>query len=558
MASNMDSTPLHAYPGEQGHSFTESILEGSPTEAEPPLPVDPPGVRFSWRTFFAFAGPGWLMSLAYLDPGNLESDLQQGAYTNYSILWVLLLAHILGLILQTMAARLGAVTNKDLAETCRERYGPTTSRILFVMTYIAIIGADIQEVVGSGLAMKVLFGIPLWVGCLITGCDTFTFMLVHYFGSRFLELLIFVLVLVMCVCFVGNFAHSPPPAGDLLFGTFVPTIPDAYVISPMVATIGAVIMPHNLYLHSSLVKARVLDRSSSENLRQANKYFFADSTLALSFSFFINLCLVSVFAVGFFSKDCAKLDSGAGSTSYACLPLSEVPSGGGSGSCQYGPEQSTGQCYDVGLETAASALGGLFPSTQLPKILFALGVLAAGQASTMTGTFAGQYVFQGFVKLRLKIWQQTLLTRSVALVPAMIVAVIDASSPSVANSLGNWLNTLQSIQLPFALLPLLHFTSMPEVMGRFSNQWGYQVICWSVAVLLLGINGYLMVSFVQSLDAGVLGWIIFAILGIGYLALVVTIIKRDLYQFYCFITCKKRVLRDSELEKPTMQLATSS
>merc|ERR1719161_2799137 len=212
------------------------------------------------------------MSLAYLDPGNLESDLQNGAFTGYSLIWVLFLCTLAGLILQVLAARLASVTNLNLAQACRKYYSRKTSVTIWVMTELAIIGSDIQEVVGSAIALRTLFGWPLVVGSIVTGLDTFTFLLIHYFGKRILEFFIFILIMVMMVCFFVNFFFAPSPAGDLI-GGFVPTCP-SYAVSQLVGTVGAVIMPHNIYLYGGLVQSRGVDRASEEHVHQGNKYNF--------------------------------------------------------------------------------------------------------------------------------------------------------------------------------------------------------------------------------------------------------------------------------------------
>lgn len=239
-------------------------------EKQVEIPIDPPGVKFSFRTFCKYAGPGWLMSLAYLDPGNLEADLQAGAFTGFQLLWVLLLAHIVGLILQILSSRLAAVTGKHLAEHCRARYPKWTATVLWIMTEIAIIGSDIQEVLGTAIAFKVLLNIPLWAGTLITAVDTLTFLTLHLLhGIRVLEAFIFILILTMMACFFIDMAISAPPAVDIFKG-FIPMVA-SYATMQMVGLIGAVIMPHNLYLHSALTGSRKIDRSEERNIQQANK-----------------------------------------------------------------------------------------------------------------------------------------------------------------------------------------------------------------------------------------------------------------------------------------------
>ena len=223
----------------------------------------------SWRKLWAFCGPGWLMSLAYLDPGNLEADLQQGAYTRFRLVWVLWWATVMGLVLQEMSARLGVVTGKSLSETARERYPRWVSNAVYVNMEVAVIGSDIQEVVGSAIAINLLFPrVPLWAGCLITGLDTFTFMAVHFLGARYLEALITTLVGAMAVCFFVNWGEVDTPPGPALAGWAAPTM-KRYMVMQAVGTIGAVIMPHNLYLHSGLVQSRKLDRGDDYRVFEA-------------------------------------------------------------------------------------------------------------------------------------------------------------------------------------------------------------------------------------------------------------------------------------------------
>mmetsp|Transcript_83074 Transcript_83074/g.173902 ORF Transcript_83074/g.173902 Transcript_83074/m.173902 type:complete len:583 (+) Transcript_83074:312-2060(+) len=484
------------------------------------MPKDPESTIFSFRTFMVYAGPGWLMSLAYLDPGNLESDLQSGAYTGYDLIWVLFLCTLAGLVLQVLAARLGTVTGLNLAQQCRHGYSRSTSLTIWIMTELAIIGSDMQEVVGSAIALKTLFGWPLWVGTLFTGCDTFTFMAVHHFGKRLLELFIFALVMLMMVCFFSNFAFSPPTAEELLSGFKFSCPPFAVV--QLVGTVGAVIMPHNIYLHSALVQSRMVNRQDPVHVRQANKYNVADASTALLISFFINAALLASFANGFFAPICAEDEGGP----FACVPGNEAT---GSVACKTHGGIS-GTCSEIGLQAGGDALGAMLKHRgQIGRTLFALGVLAAGQASTMTGTFAGQYVMEGFVNLKVPIWLRTLVTRSIALGPAVIVAVLTSDHPDLNSTVSQWLNILQSVQLPFALLPVLHFTSDPNVMGRFVLSPVWQAVCWLLALIVIGVNIYLIIDQVSDKGAG--AWVAAAIFFILYLAFIVVIIREDLKRF---------------------------
>lgn len=241
-----------------------------------------------------------MMSLAYLDPGNLEADLQQGAYTNYTLLWVLFWATALGLLLQEMAARLGVVTGKTLAEAARAEYPLATSYVLYAMMELAIIGSDIQEVLGSAIGLNILCGLELWVGCLVTGLDTFTFLAVHHLGVRKLEALVATLIATMAACFFVNWGEADTDGAALAEGLALPLM-KSYMLTQAVGTIGAVVMPHNLYLHSGLVKSRDVDRSKVAKVREAVFYNCLESALALAVSFVINVAVVATFA-DFFSR----------------------------------------------------------------------------------------------------------------------------------------------------------------------------------------------------------------------------------------------------------------
>jgi NRAMP (natural resistance-associated macrophage protein)-like metal ion transporter len=269
-----------------------SVSVDDEDEGPDPPPGEPLKFRFSWRKLWRFTGPGWLMSLAYLDPGNLESSLQMGAYTRFALLWVLWWATVMGLLLQEMSARLGLVTGQDLAQMVRAHYPRWVTYVVYVMMEIAVIGADIQEVVGSGVALNLMFGWPVWVGCLVTGFDTFTFLAIQYLGVRYLEALICLLIGTMAVCFFVNWGASSADAGALLAGWIVPTMP-SYALTQTIGTIGAVIMPHNLYLHSGLVLSRKVARSSAHRVHAAICYARIEAAGALLFAFFINLAVVA-------------------------------------------------------------------------------------------------------------------------------------------------------------------------------------------------------------------------------------------------------------------------
>ncbi|CAJ1383452.1 unnamed protein product [Effrenium voratum] len=509
-------------PSDTSSSSEEEGFEDIRNEDVEMMPRDIDGTCFSWRTFAAYAGPGWLMSLAYLDPGNLESDLQSGAYTGYSLLWVLLLCTIGGLILQILAARLAVVTGRDLAQTCRAGYPRPLSLLLWMMTELAIIAADIQEVVGTGIALKVLFGWPLWVGSLATGVDTFTFLLIHYLGKRFLEAFIFALISMLMICYLVNFFFMPPSASDFFSG-FTFGCPD-YATVQLVGTVGAVIMPHNLYLHSGICKQRVCDKGDQEHVRQANKYTAVDSAAALAISFLINAALVSTFATGFFSTTCAEASDGP----FAC-----VPGGDPSVSCTTGTG-TVGQCGEIGLGQAGNSLHRLFGNHgDTGRRMFALGLLAAGQASTMTGTMAGQYVMEGFLEWRIPLFLRTLITRLLSLGPAVAVAVYTSTSPNLNNRVDQWINVLQSVQLPFALLPVLHFNSDSQLMGKFALRRRYRVVCWILALIVIAVNVFLVAQYAHS--DSVFTRVAVALFFVVYLTLIGCTVWADVVKGYRFI-----------------------
>lgn len=495
-------------------------------------------VSFSWSKFWAYTGPGWLMSMAYLDPGNLEADLQSGAYTRYELLYVVLLSTLAGGFYQVLAARLGTVTGKHLAQLCRSEYPRPVSLALWVMTEMAIIGSDIQEVLGSAIAFEILFNFPLWVGCLLTGLDTFTFLALHHVSdgkggsgsSRYLEMFFMVLISTMCVCFFVDFSVSAPSGIEIFKGIFIPRMKEQNVMQA-VATLGSIIMPHNIFLHSALVQARNINPANKSAVREANYYFSLEAAAALFVSFLINSAVICVFASSFYSSECAALSTNPISSiagtgiQTSCIPVNAALRSGDaiydafSGnicdasdalSCKFcyvdhhsDPGMTAtalpapGYCQEIGLaeagEAVREALGGY------AKVVWAVGLLASGQASTMTGTYAGQFVMEGFLDIRIDAWKRVALTRGVALVPAVIVAVISQNSQFRSDRFNELLNVLQSVQLPFALIPLLAFTSSSGLMGlSFVNSRVIATVLLMGTCLLCGVNYALVYRILQK------------------------------------------------------------
>ena len=486
-----------------------------------------PPFRFSWRKLWAFTGPAWLMTLAYLDPGNLESDLQMGAYTSVKLTWVLFWATVMGLILQEMAARLALVTGKDLAMTVRDQYPRWLNYTIYVMMEIAVIGSDIQEVVGSAISINLLSNgaVAVWVGCIITGLDTFTFLAVHYLGTRYLEALIFMLISAMAVCFFVNWAMSPPIGAELPRGWIIPSI-QSWAVTQTVGAVGAVIMPHNLYLHSGLMLSREVNRKSQTELRDAIWYSRIESTVALSLSFMINLAVVAANAANFYSENCAEIAEGP----FACLPdqafnLSGDAGHQGQGGACHMPSGEVGKCGALGLKAEGFALAGTLGDKA--KYVWALGLLAAGQASTMTCTYAGQMIMGGCVHLEMKAWKRVAVTRLFALAPALIVATATVSDQTLFININEYLNVLQSVQLPFAMLPVLYFIQSSALLGNWRSKGLPLILGTGLALLVMGVNVYLVFTFLAAEDVSSTAIVFVCLYGIFYFFVCLAMVRID-------------------------------
>ncbi|XP_047301530.1 natural resistance-associated macrophage protein 1 isoform X3 [Homo sapiens] len=351
-----------------------------------PIPDTKPGT-FSLRKLWAFTGPGFLMSIAFLDPGNIESDLQAGAVAGFKLLWVLLWATVLGLLCQRLAARLGVVTGKDLGEVCHLYYPKVPRTVLWLTIELAIVGSDMQEVIGTAIAFNLLSAgrIPLWGGVLITIVDTFFFLFLDNYGLRKLEAFFGLLITIMALTFGYEYVVARPEQGALLRGLFLPSCPGCGhpELLQAVGIVGAIIMPHNIYLHSALVKSREIDRARRADIREANMYFLIEATIALSVSFIINLFVMAVFGQAFYQKtNQAAFNICANSSlhDYAKIfPMNNAT-------------------VAVDIYQGGVILGCLFGPAAL--YIWAIGLLAAGQSSTMTGTYAGQFVMEAGVQWR--------------------------------------------------------------------------------------------------------------------------------------------------------------
>ncbi|KAJ6656169.1 hypothetical protein lerEdw1_004086 [Lerista edwardsae] len=465
-----------------------------------PIPEDEKHTWFSFRKLWAFTGPGFLMSIAYLDPGNIESDLQSGAIAGFKLLWVLLLATVIGLLLQRLAARLGVVTGLHLAEVCNRQYPKVPRIMLWLMVELAIIGSDMQEVIGSAIAINLLSvgRIPLWGGVLITIADTFMFLFLDKYGLRKLEAFFGLLITIMAVTFGYEYIVVKPDQGQLLKGMFTPYCEGCGTpqLEQAVGIVGAVIMPHNMYLHSALVK---VNRANKKEVSEANKYFFIESCVALFVSFIINVFVVSVFAEAFFGKTNQDVYDVCANSSFA----------------QPGLFPANNETLDVDIYKGGVVLGCYFGPACL--YIWAIGILAAGQSSTMTGTYSGQFVMEGFLNLKWSRFARVVLTRSIAVTPTLLVAIFQ--DVERLTGMNDFLNVLMSLQLPFALIPVLTFTSLRPVMNDFANGLGWKIAGGILILIICAINMYFVVVYVTALGQVAL-YIVASIISVAYLAFV--------------------------------------
>ncbi|XP_022953164.1 metal transporter Nramp5-like [Cucurbita moschata] len=417
-----------------------------------------------WRKFLSHVGPGFLVSLAYLDPGNLETDLQAGANHGFELLWVVLIGLIFALIIQSLAANLGVSTGKHLSEVCKAEYPKFVKYCLWLLAEVAVIAADIPEVIGTAFALNILFHIPVWAGVLLTGLSTLLLIGLQRYGVRKLELLIAILVFVMAACFFGEMSYVKPPATGVLKGMFVPKLNGQGATGDAIALLGALVMPHNLFLHSALVLSRKVP-NSVRGINDACRYFLIESGFALFISFLINMAVVSV--------------------SGTVCTVGHVS------------ESTADQCSDITLNSASFLLQNVLGKSS--STIYAIALLASGQSSSITGTYAGQFIMQGFLDLKMKTWMRNLMTRSIAITPSLIVAII--GGPQGAGRLIIIASMILSFELPFALIPLLKFSSSTTKMGPHKNSIYIIVISWILGLSIIGINIY-------YLSTGFVGWLI--------------------------------------------------
>ena len=413
-----------------------------------------------WRKIFAFFGPAYLVSVGYMDPGNWATDIAGGSKYGYTLIWVLLMSNIMALLLQSLSARLGIVRGRDLAQANREAYPKYVNFILYILAEIAIAACDLAEVLGMAIGIQLLTGLPLIWGVSITVLDTFLLLYLQRLGIRRMEAFIISLIAVIGICFLVNIIIAQPHLFEVIKG-FIPSLPNAkdlYAAKGMhnvlpketalylaIGIIGATVMPHNLYLHSALVQTRKILKTK-EGIRQALKWNFVDTTVALNFAFLINAAILILAATVFFQ---------------------------------------TGRT-DVGeIRQAHQLLSPMLGST-IASTLFAVALIASGQSSTVTGTLAGQIVMEGYLRLRINPMMRRLITRLLAIIPAIIVIAIFGEGE--VDSLLIFSQVILSLQLGFAVIPLIHFVSDKQTMGSFAIKPLIKIFAWLVATVLVYLN----------------------------------------------------------------------
>jgi manganese transport protein len=407
------------------------------------VPLDAP----PWRKFLAFAGPGFLVAVGYMDPGNWATDLAGGARFGYALLWVIMMSNLMAILLQHLCIKLGVVTGRDLAQACRDHYPRPVAWGLWLLAELAIAATDLAEVVGSAIGLQLLFGIPLIWGCLITVLDVLIVLVLQNKGFRYVEAVVLTLVATVGVCFVAELLFSKPDLGSVALG-FIPSsgvFKDNAQLYVAIGIIGATVMPHNLYLHSSIVQTRKFERTD-RGLKEAVRYATIDSTFALMCALFINAAILIVSAATFYEKG-------------------------------YGEVAEIQEAYRL----LSPALGVGVAST-----LFAVALLAAGQNSTLTGTLSGQIVMEGFINFRMRPWARRLLTRLIAVVPAVVIIGYYGEARTTDLLVAS--QVVLSMQLGFAVWPLLRFTGSRAKMGRFANPPVIKLLGYVTAIIIIGLN----------------------------------------------------------------------
>jgi len=440
-----------------------------------------------WLRWLAIAGPALMVSVGYMDPGNWATDLAGGSQYNYALIWVLLMSNLMAILLQSLAARLGIVSRRDLAQVNHEEYHPAANIPLYVLAEIAVTATDLAEALGSAIALQLLFGFPLIYGVIITAFDVFLLLLLSHAGIRKLESLVLALVGTIGVAFLIEIVLGQPDWGGIVRG-FTPSLPDSGALFIAIGILGATVMPHNLYLHSSLVQTRKIG-TKPEEVKQAIRWNNIDSALALNVAFLINAAILVVGAAVFYRNGYHNIAE---------------------------------------IQDAHKLLEPLLGAAIAP-IAFALALLASGQSSTITGTLAGQIVMEGYLNLRIRPWLRRMITRLLAVIPAVIVITYFGEHSTTALLVLS--QVILSIQLPFAIIPLIHAVSDRRRMGEFRISAWVQALAWLVAAVIVALNVKLIIDQVGTwiLESGSRAWLlqvtVFPVLAaLGLLLLYITVL----------------------------------
>ena len=415
-----------------------------------------------WRNWRAYVGPAMLVSVGYMDPGNWGTDLAGGAEYRYALLWVVLLASLMAIVLQVLSARLGVATGKDLARACRDWYPAWTRWPNWLLCELAIAATDLAEVLGSAVALNLLFHIPLFWAVCVTAADVLLLLALQRFGMRTVEAVVVVLIATIAVCYfleIFVLPQTTPSFAEMGAAILTPGLRQAGMAFIAIGIIGATVMPHNLYLHSALVQSRKIPEEP-EGVKTAIRYNTIDSTVALSLAFLVNAAILVLAAQVFFGRESVTVAGGS--------------------VVHFGPDADWIQ---VAFLTLAPLLG-----TAAASILFAVALLASGQSSTITGTLAGQVVMEGFMHWRISPWVRRLITRLLAIIPAVLI--IGTRGSGSVNDLLILSQVVLSLQLPFAMFPLLHFTSSKKRMGRWRSGWFLLLAGWGSALLITAMDIY--------------------------------------------------------------------
>jgi len=445
--------------------------------------VDTSGKKSPWKRLLSFLGPAYLVSVGYMDPGNWATDIAGGSQFGYTLLWVLLMSNIMALLLQSLSTRLGVVRGRDLAQASREVYPPFVNFVLYILAEIAIAACDLAEVIGMAIGLQLLFGLPMTWGVCITVLDSFLLLYLLNKGIRKMEAFIIALIAIIALSFLLEIFFAKPDLTGIMAG-LIPSMPNDTALYIAIGIIGATVMPHNLYLHSSLVQSRKIERTK-KGIKQALRLNFVDSAIALNLAFFVNAAILILAASVFFENG----------------------------------------MFEVAEIKDAHRLLQPLLGTSLAPIFFAIALIAAGQSSTITGTLAGQIVMEGYLNLRIQPWIRRLLTRLIAIIPALFTVIFFGEGAT--GKLLVLSQVVLSLQLGFAIIPLIHFVSDKKLMQGFHIKWPLRISSWIITIIIVGLNAKLVFEeikgWLQTMDNPIYIWIFVIPLVIGCTILLVYI-----------------------------------